>query len=381
MLKHKSRILYVVPHDFLKPSTGSTHRTKALYDAMCACSDVDYVVTGLASENEITADRKHKFALAGINNFLKKLIPFHGVTKHKQTIWKLLKSGIYDIVVVRYINTYISIGLPSFPKLIIDFDDNPISAFKHSTPASINHPLRSLRKNFLSQLLKYYVYTASTKACQLWISNPDDQYAFNKVRIIPNSCPPILSTISSKKSTFKYIFAADMRYKPNIDALLYYCDNIHPELLSRCGSAELVVCGHFDSSLLPPRVVGQEGITFAGFVPNISEIYSECSAAIAPMVSGSGTSVKVMEAIGAGLPCVGTPEAYRGYVDEVREELPFLLAMNAEEFTEKMLRLGDPVTNDLKMKQMLAHFAKKHWSEDLVRKRVRAALFPFFKIS
>jgi hypothetical protein len=50
-----------------------------------------------------------------------------------------------------------------------------------------------------------------------------------------------------------------------------------------------------------------------GFVDNISEIYQAADIAVNPILTGSGTNVKTIECLGAGLDLVSTEFGIRGY--------------------------------------------------------------------
>src|SRR5208283_1971561 len=51
---------------------------------------------------------------------------------------------------------------------------------------------------------------------------------------------------------------------------------------------------------------------FAGEVADLAPYYRAARCVIAPMVSGSGTSIKTIEALALGKPFVGTSKAFRG---------------------------------------------------------------------
>ncbi len=51
---------------------------------------------------------------------------------------------------------------------------------------------------------------------------------------------------------------------------------------------------------------------FVGEVADLIPYYSAARCVIAPMVSGSGTSIKTIEALAMGKPFVGTSKAFRG---------------------------------------------------------------------
>lgn len=309
-----------------------------------------------------------------IASFLSRAYPYRAIHEHARKFTTLINEGGYSAIVVRYINTYIAIGSPSYRNLVIDFDDDPLEAYRSSALTSKHSILRRLRRNLIGRILKSHIDVARYRAAQIWVSNPEHIDKSTNYRLMPNAAPSVNILPELRRVPFQFIFVADMRYPPNIEALRYYCSHIHPKLIQQRDDAKLIVCGRFDPDMFKDKCFSQPGIIMAGFVPNISEIYSSCSAAIAPMVSGSGTSVKVMEAIAAGVPCVGTPLGFRGYVNDVKSTLPFLLASNADDFAEKMLFLGGLGEDELDISNSCRHFAMTHWSQDVVHKCIKDAV-------
>ena len=54
------------------------------------------------------------------------------------------------------------------------------------------------------------------------------------------------------------------------------------------------------------------GVVIEGFVPDLADVYATAELVVAPIFSGSGTKVKVLEALSHGLPVVTTPEGIAG---------------------------------------------------------------------
>jgi glycosyltransferase involved in cell wall biosynthesis len=61
------------------------------------------------------------------------------------------------------------------------------------------------------------------------------------------------------------------------------------------------------------------GVVVVGYVPQIADFYAAVDLAIAPMVHGAGTPTKVIEALGHGVPVIGTQRALRGLDDNLRQ--------------------------------------------------------------
>jgi glycosyltransferase involved in cell wall biosynthesis len=97
-----------------------------------------------------------------------------------------------------------------------------------------------------------------------------------------------------KKEEYKNIisFIGRMDYQPNIDAVLWFCKNVLPNLNK---SIILYIIGGF-----PTKEIVQlqnQNIHVLGFVDDPYEILSSCICTVAPMRSGGGLQTKVLLAM------------------------------------------------------------------------------------
>src|SRR5690606_7639083 len=82
----------------------------------------------------------------------------------------------------------------------------------------------------------------------------------------------------------------------------------------------------------------REGIDFVGEVPRVQEYYRESAVAIVPLLSGSGTRLKILESMALGTPVVSTSLGAQG-IDCGPEEIR--LADTPERFAAAILDLVD----------------------------------------
>ena len=76
---------------------------------------------------------------------------------------------------------------------------------------------------------------------------------------------------------------------------------------------------------------------FVGAVDDIREPLSRYSVFLAPILTGSGVRVKLLEAFAAGIPVVSTRLGAEGLTETTADIVA--LADNSEEFTQKVLQL------------------------------------------
>ncbi len=119
---------------------------------------------------------------------------------------------------------------------------------------------------------------------------------------------------SRRRAREKFGFAEDEKValfigadvKPNRQAARVIAGKIAPAL--RGEPIRLVVAGRVARSLEPAA-----GVTLLGPVEDSLELLHAADLALNPMQSGSGSNIKLIEALGAGLPVVTTPFGMRGF--------------------------------------------------------------------
>ncbi|MGB8771916.1 MAG: glycosyltransferase family 4 protein [Candidatus Korobacteraceae bacterium] len=107
------------------------------------------------------------------------------------------------------------------------------------------------------------------------------------------------------------VFVGSMDYHANIDAALFLAKNIWPGLRARRPELRFVIVG----SRPAPEVVElakEPGITVTGTVDDLRPHYRNAVMVVAPVRVASGTRLKVLEAMAAGVPVISTPLGAEG---------------------------------------------------------------------
>ena len=107
------------------------------------------------------------------------------------------------------------------------------------------------------------------------------------------------------------LFVGNFRHTPNLEALTHFRKRIVPLVLDREPSARFVVAGASAPDWLA-SVLESSGIEFLGPVADIREVLGRYAIFAAPILSGSGVRVKLLEAFASGIPVVATSLAAEG---------------------------------------------------------------------
>jgi glycosyltransferase involved in cell wall biosynthesis len=120
-----------------------------------------------------------------------------------------------------------------------------------------------------------------------------------------------VSTLPAQGEMIDLLFVGQP-HLPNLDAIKWFFEQIWP--LIKDHGYNLKIVGDIQSLVKQklPRLHDSFGSYFIGPVADLSPYYRAARCVIAPMVSGSGTSIKTIEALALGKSFVGTSKAFRG---------------------------------------------------------------------
>jgi glycosyltransferase involved in cell wall biosynthesis len=159
-----------------------------------------------------------------------------------------------------------------------------------------------------------------------------------RIRVIPNGVdtahfqPPPATT--ERRGV---LFVGSFPHLPNLDALDHFLATIWPEVRRRLPGARLTVAG----ARPPQRVLeldGRDGISGRRRGPGPRSLYQRHQLLVVPLRAGSGTRLKILEAMACGLPVVSTNRR-RGIEGRPGEHL--LVADDPSSFADAVSVLAD----------------------------------------
>ncbi len=135
---------------------------------------------------------------------------------------------------------------------------------------------------------------------------------------------------------FDVVFIGKMDYRPNVDAMLWFGDKIWPKIVAERPRATFAIVGQKPHPRL--RTLQQlPGVTVTGRVPRVQPYLAGAGVYAMPFRIGSGTRLKLIEALAAGKAVVSTTIGAEGYPVVDGEHL--LLTDNPEGFAAAVLHL------------------------------------------
>lgn len=132
------------------------------------------------------------------------------------------------------------------------------------------------------------------------------------------------------------VFTGKMDYRPNVDAMLWFVDVALPLVRAETPDARLYIVGQKPHQSLE-ALREDPNIEVTGWVAEVQPFLQAADVYIAPLRMGSGTRLKILEAMAAGCAVVATPIAASGLSAEVRNSL--ILADDAQAFAQAVVSL------------------------------------------
>ena len=124
---------------------------------------------------------------------------------------------------------------------------------------------------------------------------------------------PISMEITSKQASYhntSLCFIGAFNWQPNIEAIQWFVSDIFPSLIKEFPSLELHIAGSHSENISNLKNIN--GIILHGFVDSSLDFMAQHGIFIAPLKSGSGIKIKVLEAMSIGLPCSLSPKSAEG---------------------------------------------------------------------
>jgi len=157
-----------------------------------------------------------------------------------------------------------------------------------------------------------------------------------RVEVSPNGVDTIrYRPLPDEDDGAEMLFIGNMGYQPNADAAVYFCHEVLPLIRKDVPHAKLWIVGIDPGPSV--RQLGGDGVFVTGGVPDVVTYYKRSKVCVVPLRAGSGTRLKVLEAMALGRPIVSTSLGCEG-LDVVDGE-HLLIADDNELIAKKTVEL------------------------------------------
>ncbi|MEL7665909.1 MAG: glycosyltransferase family 4 protein [Candidatus Shapirobacteria bacterium] len=144
----------------------------------------------------------------------------------------------------------------------------------------------------------------------------------------------------SKLHTGKILFLGHLNYGPNEQAVRIIAKEIAPFI-----NKKFLIAGKGNPLL--KLNYSSKNVIFLDWVSNLNNLFSKIDVALAPIITGSGTRIKILDYMAAGIPVVGTNMAIEGLEPEIKN---FMIV--EDDFKKYKQIIEDLYANPKKVKKM-----------------------------
>jgi glycosyltransferase involved in cell wall biosynthesis len=238
-------------------------------------------------------------------------------------ITQLLHNSEYDLVVASQLS--MAAYRPYFRDLPALFEEVEIGLsygdahYSMSARKRLRHTFTWFKlRIFLSRLLASFqsCTMASEEERNLLVRN--FPRLNNMVEVIPNGVQ--ISDYGNQSTILvpnQLIFSGSLRYQANYEAMIWFVREVFHKILEQVPTAQLMITGdHADLSLPSER-----NITRTGYVDDIKTLIASSWVSVAPLLSGGGTRLKILESMAIGTPVVSTSKGSEGLRANVGKHL------------------------------------------------------------
>lgn len=125
---------------------------------------------------------------------------------------------------------------------------------------------------------------------------------------VPNgvSCRDFPCRDDAEEEPATVLFVGFFRHEPNVEAVTWFARDVLPLVRARSPQVRFRVVGAYPPQSLQALAAAQPGIEVTGMVPETASHYRRATVFVAPIQRGSGTRLKILEAMASGCPVAST---------------------------------------------------------------------------
>ncbi len=166
------------------------------------------------------------------------------------------------------------------------------------------------------------------------------------------------------------VFTGTMNYRPNVDAILWFAESALPDVIEQRPSAQLYVVGNRPHPRLE-SLRSHTNIHITGWVDSTQPYLNAATLYVAPLRMGSGTRLKLLEAMACGCAIVATSTAAAGLLDDIKRAM--IIVDTAQEMAEAIVSLLDDVQRRQALGVQARELVRKHYDWSMLTPNLLAA--------
>lgn len=385
----RKRILFISPHVPVPPTDGGMVRTYSLVKAFSRDWEIHYIALENSSDvrsqpndskmAEIFPNLIVTKCLAGLGPNLVEILRPNKLAKWFIKLRDALKKNSFANILLSMLNFPYKLGLilrkyqrarrfvrdylsrTTFDAVLFDYTkmahystiiaDRSVRKILnvHNAESDLSHQILNSLSGFqwIDGWLRWQLHRGFEKyfvpKCNFVLASSDADAKFHrslskniKTIVIPNAVDTDeLKPLPPPEEPLSLIYPGRMDYPPNSEAVQYFCREILPKVARIVPGVRLYVVGKNPPPSL--RQLQSDRVEIIGYVENMIPFWRKAAILVAPLQAGSGTRIKILEAMALGRPVVSTCKGCEGL--DVTHGKGILIADDASTFVRETVRL------------------------------------------
>ena len=376
------RLLYFAPHQIWPVNTGGRLRDYELARLLAVRSSVTFVEMRQAGEGSrippddsgfariVTLNKSRTYTSSKILRGLAGPTPVTLLNcwsfQSASQLADVLRSDQFDTVQIEgvHLMNYLPIiqNAPGSPAIVVDWHNIESEMMWRYARATANWAKKiaarrtaRLIERVEDRLLNINVIhtvTSERERQKLLARHPG-----TNIQVIPNGVDTSFFTAQKiadagrrtgqNDSNPTILFVGSMDHHANIDAVAWFSRAVWPEIARTHPDLHFTIVGRKPAPEV--RDLASDRIHVTGTVEDVRPFYASAVAAVVPIRSGSGTRLKILEAMAAGLPVVSTRLGAEGI--EAEDDVHLLLADSGPEITASIRRVAYSAETRVRLSQ------------------------------
>jgi glycosyltransferase involved in cell wall biosynthesis len=321
-MSDRMKILYLVGTDPRNTSYGGEQRTHFIWEGLKKVADV-YTVIPVSRKSQERVDETDQIRWFCFERRWTLCWIFRCAWERFSPLWNIkwpcyfdkkkldcFYPFAFDACVTRYVAMTSYLKAWQIAPLCVDVDDLLTAEFDSFHP---------LPHTFYCEVVRWFLdkYQASVfrHARHLWVSDPVHIESLKECEVfyVPNISCALSKTYKGNVSPAQVLlFVGALNCSQNYDGVDYFLSEYWARLLSRFPNLQFKIAGNGLPSRFEKKWIQYRNVEVLGFVKDLHPYYERCMGVVVPVYKGTGSCIKVIEALSAGRVCIGTPHAFRG---------------------------------------------------------------------
>jgi GT2 family glycosyltransferase/glycosyltransferase involved in cell wall biosynthesis len=223
------------------------------------------------------------------------------------------------------------------PQSRIIFDTVDLHYLREQREAQLTQDPDVRRKAQERQLLEDYLIK---EADETWVVSPIEQqmlqenWTHKSIQLVSNIVD-VTGPVTPFALRRDWLFIGGFQHRPNIDAVLFFVEEIYPLVRDRLPDTKFYIIG----DKAPPEIVAlaSDRIIVAGLQRNVRSFFDSVRLSVAPLRFGAGIKGKINQSMAFGVPVVATSIAVEGM--NLADHEHVLVADEPQDFARALIEL------------------------------------------